>query len=287
MLASIKMEAEGQPLLNLGYFFDISGLDFLRFDDEPPFIFLTPAILACATDVDVHRPLSQNNNQPIIAEGQDFSHGAYTLRNDDGDWVVGASANIQQDAMPVSSLATGIVIGYVPPGTNPNQVRYDVQNGLTRPLLGCMRQATVTVPVIDIFQDGAQSPNRLTAFDVTEYLDFYGAGLKAWEALGIISTSPPPPCSPIPIRQRGVAPPDLTEGPRRNDLLTLNNVHPRNNPIAFGTRNRPGTAQRSRVQRYRAGTVKGCRRCESNPTPGTEYLSGCHIADSPGGCESE
>ena len=551
MLASIKMEAEGQPLLNLGYYFDITGLDFIHFDEEPPFIFLTPVILACATDVDVHRPLNQNDNQPLIAEGQDFSHGAYTLRNDDGDWTVGASANIQQDALPVATLATDIdrtnnanendlvkvdvhnllghqriyvfafpvqveadrnlntpvraangnqatnqqlaywqdaakarpaanlpllvpkgttsfwlegllggryriVTGYVPPGINPGQVSYNVQNGLTRPLLGCMRQATVTVPVIDIFQDGTQSPNRLTAFDVMwggrpyfmaklwppggkyqwgadyklgttshtipgipidgtyasmkrdtienepsagatidgyanvkmqgtagngnkaeivggfqvindnndttpndavpqangsardrypdrislayevdkeklvrpehlqviipqlsgppaaqsvmgntlsvssqvqytiqdayrrtiragsvkEYLDFYGAGLKAWEALGIISTSPPPPCSPIPVRQRGVAPPDLTEGPRRNDLLTLNNVHPNNNSITFGRRNRPGTAQRSqahvRADRMTAGTFTDTLRFVTRTNRNKRYLDWQH-----------
>ena len=529
ILASTRMEPEGQPLLKQGYFFDFTGLEFVHFEDEPPFIFLTPAILACATDVDVHRPISQNDNEPLVAEGLDFSHGAYTLRNDDGDWAVGGSANIQQDALPVTTLLTDIdktsnanendlikvdvhnllghqriyvfafpieveanrnlqtpvrptngnqatnlqlaywqdankarpaanlpflvpkgstsfwlesllggryrlVIGFVPPGINPNQVRYDRRTGLTQPLLRCMRQATVTVPVIDIFQDGTQSPDRLTAFDVMwggrpyfkaelwppggeyrwgaqyklgktphnipgrpvdgtyasmkrdtvekepsagatkaghtnvkmqgsagsgnkarivggvqvhndtndpapgdnipqargsardrypdrislaykvenetlvrpdhlqvivpqlsgrpaaqsvmgnttsvssqiqytiqdaytrtilagrvqEYLDFYGAGLKAWEALGIISATPPPACLPIPVRRGGGAQPDLTEGPRRNDLLTLNNVHPRNKPITFGTRNRPGTAQRSqahvRANRMTAGT---------------------------------
>ena len=528
MLASTKMEMEGQPLQNLGYFFDMTGLDFLYFDDEPPFIFLTPAILACATDVDVHRPLSQNDNQPLIAEGQDFLHGAYTLRNDDGDWVVGASANIQQDALPVSSLLTDIdktnnanendlvkvdvhnllghqriyvfafpiqveadrnlqtpvqpannnqatnlqlaywqdaqkagpaanlpllvpqgttsfwlegllggryrlVIGHVPPGIDPGQVRYDAQNSITIPMLGCMRQATVTVAVIDIYQEGTQSPNRLTAFDVMwggrpyfkaelwppggnyswgvdyklgtashkipgvpidgiyaemkrdtvenepkagatmagydiqmegaagggnkaqivggfhvindtndrtprngipqadgsardrypdrislqytvekeklirpehlqviipqlsarpsaqsvmgnnrsvssqvqytiqdaysrtiragsvrEYLDFYGAGLRAWEALGILSSSSQPTCLPIPRRPRTGARPNLTEGPRRNDVLTLNNVHPRNNSITFVNRRRPGTAQRSQAHvqanRMTAGT---------------------------------
>jgi hypothetical protein len=225
-------------------------------DDQPPHVFLAPEVL-CLTDVDVHRPISQDDDEPLVPELQDFVHGAYTLRNDDADWSVGAS--VATDELPVSAVATDVdqapnprendlvrvdahnllglpgtylfafplaseasrdvgahvnpgggrqataaelgwwrgatkggadaglprpipqgetttwvegllggryrlVLGVVPSGTNPAAVRYDAKTATTTPALGCMRQATVTVVVADIFQ-GA-SPRRLTAFDV-------------------------------------------------------------------------------------------------------------------------
>lgn len=44
---------------------------------------------ACGLRLDIHRPISQDDAEPIV--DNKLGHGAYTLRNDDADYVIGAA----------------------------------------------------------------------------------------------------------------------------------------------------------------------------------------------------
>jgi hypothetical protein len=60
-----------------------------------------------------------------------------------------------------------LVVGVLPGDVEPAQVRYDRKAMTTVPALGCIRQATVTVVVVDIVQEGSRAgTRRTTAFDV-------------------------------------------------------------------------------------------------------------------------
>lgn len=247
---------------------DMYSPDQRYLDDEQPNLYIGEGIFGCALDVDVHRPISQDDAEPLIPENEDFSHGAYTLRNDDGDWRV--AGNVLTDTLPVAALLTDLeqqnndnendlvrvdalnilahervylfafpleveadrdlgtrvqpqtgkpataeqlgiwqdatktaasqplprllpagetrlwlegkrggtyrlVIGILPANTDPADVQYNLQANTTVPALLCMRQATLTVVVVDIFQRRGNDL-RQTAFDV------YWGGLPYFEA---------------------------------------------------------------------------------------------------------
>lgn len=79
---------------------------FYHEDDWTPF--LRPPIFewACPLDVDVHRPISQDPTEPFVSEASDYSHGAYTLRNDDADWHIGN--DVASDTLPIAAVATDL-----------------------------------------------------------------------------------------------------------------------------------------------------------------------------------
>lgn len=65
-----------------------------------------PGEMDCALDIDLHRPISQDDNEPVVPETEELTPGDYTLRNDDADAVIGA--NVDRDALPVSQVKTDI-----------------------------------------------------------------------------------------------------------------------------------------------------------------------------------
>lgn len=44
---------------------------------------------ACVVDVNLHRRISVDPDETIIADATELAPGATTLRNDDSDWVFG------------------------------------------------------------------------------------------------------------------------------------------------------------------------------------------------------
>lgn len=258
--------------------------------------FFTFGMFGCLLDVDVCRPISQDNSEPLISEGADFSHGAFTLRNDDTDWRIGN--DVPTDQLPVAAVATDLdrqpndrendlvrvdalnifshdevflfafaldaeddrnlettvdpqngvqataaqlavwrdakktaagpafpiavpswitsvwvegllggryrlVIGILPEGTDPADVVYDVATKKTVPELLCMRQATLTVVVVDIFQRTGQT-QRLSAFDV-----YWGGRphfrAEAWPGGGAFEWATPYKLGPVEHRPPGIA----------------------------------------------------------------------------------
>lgn len=58
----------------------------------------------CRLDLAVHRPISQDPDQPRVPKERQFRHGAFTLRNDDADARVGRLAG--GGSLPVTTLPT-------------------------------------------------------------------------------------------------------------------------------------------------------------------------------------
>ncbi|MES2147298.1 MAG: CAP domain-containing protein [Pseudomonadota bacterium] len=61
---------------------------------------------SCVVDVNLHRPISIDPDEPVIADATELNPGATTLRNDDSDWHLGREAGT--GALPVISLPTDI-----------------------------------------------------------------------------------------------------------------------------------------------------------------------------------
>ena len=62
--------------------------------------------IACAVDVNVHRPISVDPEQTVIPEVKELERGATTLRNDDSDWPLGREGGTGR--LPVITLPTDI-----------------------------------------------------------------------------------------------------------------------------------------------------------------------------------
>lgn len=54
-------------------------------EQDPPVIFGEDITDDCPIDIDIHRPAAQDRGQPLVAEAEDGTAGAWTLRNDDMD----------------------------------------------------------------------------------------------------------------------------------------------------------------------------------------------------------
>ncbi len=62
--------------------------------------------VACAVDVNVHRPISVAPDEPVVPEAEELAPGATTLRNDDSDWHLGGEGGAGE--LPIISLPTDI-----------------------------------------------------------------------------------------------------------------------------------------------------------------------------------
>jgi hypothetical protein len=61
--------------------------------------------VACAVNVNVHKPISLAPDEPVIPEDEEEDGGATTLRNDDSDWRVGGEA---PGLLPIINLPTDL-----------------------------------------------------------------------------------------------------------------------------------------------------------------------------------
>ncbi len=64
------------------------------------------AEVVCAVDVNVHKPISVADDEPVIAQEEEVTKGAITLRNDDSDWKLGGEGGT--GILPIISLPTDV-----------------------------------------------------------------------------------------------------------------------------------------------------------------------------------
>ena len=79
----------------------------------------------CPLDVNVHRPISVAPDEPVVAQDEELTKGAITLRNDDADWQLAAEP--PQGELPVMNVRTDVERDQNNPNEN-DLVRVDAIN---------------------------------------------------------------------------------------------------------------------------------------------------------------